>query len=458
VKQQTSPLKRCLGIFLVLLLCSPGAVAYDPSHDGFYQKKPIYVTWIMIWNGSTEKHWWKPSDYHGCKVEVNGSWQSIDWNRKEHIKAYCESIRDAGIDVIVADLTNGFRWEWQSKYVQQFCRDNGMKFTIAFNPHSGNRMEDGCKTVWDTYASPGTPFTEAYLYRDTKPLVVLYTTRSGYEKSVGVQGVYGRKFATVWASGEDSNKDKWGWQLEPEVGPVPSTDAMFVTGSLKLKSPNTKEREWRKHLSWLDFGFVLAATNNPEYLIVGAFDDIRERNAWMVADTLEAPEGLQMRDRGGAVSRDAYYRRVTEWLKGTPHIVEGGLIPDGAYLVKCATGNVLGVAQEPREKTPVVLKPDHGSIEDLIWFYHLGQNVYRLIKLNAGLPLEPEESAVLLNSDSEAATQRWILGKNERGFYLMNKASGNVLAYSGGNVTTEPRDDASASQYWSLVPKAVVPR
>jgi len=429
---------------------------YDSAEDPFYRKNPIHVTWIMIWNGSTEKHWWKPSDYHGCKVQVNGSWQSIDWNDKKHIDTYCESIRKAGIDVIVADFTNGFRWEWQAKRVQRFCHENGMKFAVAFNPQDGSRMESGCKKIWDVYASGGSPISKAYFRKDGKPLVVLYTWRKGYENSISLKGTYRGRFSTVWASGEDSDKNKWGWQLEPKIGPVASKDAVFVTGSVKFGSPKTKEDEWRKHLSWLDYGFVIAKRSNPKYLIIGSFDDVDERNAWMIVDTKEAAKGWQMRDKGGAISQDIYYKRVSEWLKGKPTTVEGGLIPDGAYLMQCENGNVLGVTQNRRAQSLAMLKPYSESIENFIWFYHLGENVYRLVKLNAGLPLESTKSKVLLNWDSEAATQRWILEKNDRGYRLLNKASGKCLTYTNTNVITEAPDDASASQYWSLIKAAVV--
>ena len=40
-------------------------------------------------------------------------------------------------------------------------------------------------------------------------------------------------FSLVWASGEDSDINKWGWQLEPWLASVPSTDAMFVTSAVK---------------------------------------------------------------------------------------------------------------------------------------------------------------------------------------------------------------------------------
>jgi len=433
-----------------------GSSAYDSANDPFYRKRPIYVTWIMIWNGSTERHWWKPTDYHGCRVLVDGSHQSINWNDAKHIDTYCESIHKAGIDVIAVDFTNGFRWEWQAKRVQKFCLENGMKFAVAFNPQNGSRMESGCQKIWESYAAPDTPFFASYLRKGGKPLVILYTTRKGYQNSIALKGTYRDRFSAVWASGEDSDKNKWGWQLEPHVGPVSSEVTMFVTGSVKFGSPNTQEDEWRKHLSWLDYGFIMASKAKPRYLIVGSFDDVHERNAWMVVDTAGAPQGLQMHDKTGAISRNTYYKRVEEWLNGSPSTAEGGLIPDGAYVVRCSNGKILGAEQNRRPISDIVLNPYRESLDDLVWFYHLGGNVYRMIKLNSGLALDSTESKIFLNWDCEAATQRWLLEEGDRGYRLLNKASGEALAYSRGRAITEPVDNTADSQRWSLLKQAVI--
>lgn len=430
-------------------------VAYNPDKDLFYQKKRIHVTWIMIWNGSTEK-WWKESDYHGCKILVDGKWVATNWNDDKQIDLFCAAMRDAGINVIAVDFTNGFRWERQAKRVQEFCYDNGMKFVLAFNPEGGRSMEAGCRTTWDTYASPAATFRDAYLHKDGKPLVVLYTTKTGYQASVGKRGPYGQMFSTVWASGDESANDKWGWQLEPDIGPMGSGDAMFVTGSVKRYGPKREWDEWRRHLAWLDYGFITARRHGTRFVVVGSFDDIHERNAWFVADTTQARQCLQARGSDGALSTDAYYTRVKEWLAGSPSVVQGGLIPDGAYLVKASDGQVLGVEENREIGSPVVLKPYKDSLDHYVWFYHLGDNVYRMIKLNAGLAIEAKASGLCITWDSADAAQRWSLEKSEDGYSFINRASGLALSVNGGNVATEAPDKDKWAQRWSLIQKATV--
>jgi len=432
---------------------------YDPAKDRFYSKPTFHVTWIMIWNGSTETQWWKPTDYNGCMVLVNGKWQAINWNDRQHIKEYFAAIKAAGMNVIAIDFTNGFRWEWQAKYVQQLCRENGMKFVIAFNPNAGKDMESGCKTVWGTYAAPDADDSTAYLYKDGKPLVVLYTWREGYTASIAQTNEFRQKFSTVWASGEDSEQDKWGWQIEPAVGPMASSNSMFITGSVKFDSPKTPEERWRRNLSWLDYGFIMAKKCRPKFLIVGSFDDVHERNAWIVADTKDAKSGWQMRDISGALSTGAYYKRVCDWvLRGKPETIAGGLIKDGAYRVIAADGRVLGVTENRDAKSPAVPKRNGDNIENLVWFYHLGNNLYRMIKLNAGMPFEAEGASVYINWDSDAASQRWTALKNGDKFMFINKATGEALECSGDKITAKAKDVAAASQQWLLVEKAVLPR
>lgn len=450
----TPPIHRMRSFLLALGLFSlthVGAAAEAPA-------RTTYVTWVMIWNGSTEKSWWNPGDYHGCKVLVDGRWQSINWNDEAHIRTYFEAIRAAGIAVIVVDFTNGLRWTWQAQYLQQLCAEHNMQFVVAFNPQAGKEMEAGASYVWKNFAGPDAPAANAYLQRDRKPLLVLYTWRSGYAASIKVDGEFSRKFATAWASGEDSEKDKWGWQVEPHVGPVASGDSMFVTGSLKFGGVKADDDRWRRHLAWLDYGFLIARCSAPRFCIVGSFDDVHERNAWMVADTAAAKRGWQARDIAGAPSSDAFYRRVRDWLlQGKPSVIRGGLLRDGAYRLMATDGQVLGVKDNATALSPAVLAPDADELENYIWFYHLGNNEYRLVKLNAGLSFEENAGVLRSNWDSEALSQRWLAQRSGGGVAFINKATDHALDCDDGNVVVRARDPARPSQTWRVLEAALLP-
>ena len=85
----------------------------------------------------------------------------------------------------------------------------------------------------------------------------------------------------------------------------------------------------------MDYGMLLARKFKPAVVVVGSYDDVVERNAWLIADTSEAtPPERQMRDFTGAISLEAFYNRVKEWItEGTPAVVAGGMLPDGAYMI-----------------------------------------------------------------------------------------------------------------------------
>ena len=65
-----------------------------------------YATWIMIWDRSSEG-WWKADNTEGATIFVNGKWQSIDWKDNNQINEYIQNLKDAGITILICDLTNG---------------------------------------------------------------------------------------------------------------------------------------------------------------------------------------------------------------------------------------------------------------------------------------------------------------------------------------------------------------
>lgn len=432
---------------------------YNQNKDPFYEKATIYATWIMIYIGSTEA-WWKPDHERGCSIKVDGKWQSMNWNNERVLLSQCKAIRNAGINVIVLDFTNGTRWEKAAKQVLQFCHDNGMKMAVAFNPQNGQTMESKSKTVWNSYCKPKAPHSDAYFYKNGKPLLVLYTGRQGYKNSVMLTGEYRKKFHTQWSSGEDPEKDKWGWQNVPTTGPIHSKDSMYVSGGIKYGGTggNKMRDEWRNHIAWLDYSFLETVKAKPRHIIVGSYDDMPERNGWMVVDTTKAARGWQRQDRFGAYTQDAHYKRVTQWIKdGAPSVTKGGMVQDGAYYLKSNNGKSIHAPNQASIKAKVTLTSYTENINSLVWLYHMGDNHYRLIKLNAGLAFEPSEEGVILNWDSNEDHQRWKLHRRGNDFAFVNLATGKALSHHKAKVVTVDRSSFDDSQKWQLKPYALLP-
>ena len=463
---------------------------YNYAKDSFYKKDKFYSSWINIWYGSTEN--WYINDQNSpytAKLKVNGSYVTPDNYKQAHREEIFNQAKEAGIDTLIMDLTNGYSgWGKSSKSYQQMCYNNGMKFAVAVHPRITNGVSDIekiCENTWNYYAGPGEAlYASSYFYKDGKPLMVLYCTYNEYTAAVNSKAEYQSRFTFVWASGEDSKADKWGWQLEAQDGPQLSSDSMFVTCSINWNSPNGSKDSWRKSLAYLDFCFLAAKEADPKFTIVGMIDDLHERNGWMKMDTTnvvyeipkvgsttvpETCRALQMRNIYGDISEDAFYNRVKSWLDGTvkPYHT-GGPIADGAYtLTNVGNGKMFGVDRPAPgatrlPSTDVGIAFERGNyitaMETYYWFYYLGNNEYRVIKLSSGLSLLPKNGELIQDYMENVQEQRWILKKTSGGAYqIINKATGEAICDANGSnmtITLAASNGSDATQQWKIEPVA----
>lgn len=417
-----------------------------------------YATWIMVWHGS-DQAWWSEKSPDGLKCLVAGKWKTLNWCDNAQIEAHLDGIKKAGVTVVIADLTNGWNWlDSRCQYIQSLCAKKGMKFCVAENS-GGNveQFENHARDIWRNFAGPDAPYHDAYLRYHGKPLIVCYAIRTWYRSYLAADSPFRGRFSLVWTSGEDSCADKWGWQLEPWVGSIPSSNEMFVTSSVRWNPADGAM--WRKSLAWLDYNFALARKSDPEYVTIGSYDDPTERNSWLVSETSRCDPGRQMRDRTGALSRTAYYDRVRQWISGKPSFVPGGLLRDGAYrIANRSNGRYLAVlnAAKPNQGAPGALltgsdKPGRAPV-GLFWLYHLGGNHYRIIALHSGLAFEGRVgSDVIQTWDRPNTFQRWTLTRAPGGlFRITNDATGRSLALAD-SVTLAP-PSADPDQQWRLIP------
>lgn len=394
-----------------------------------------YATWIMVWYGH-DQAWWKAGNTDASMDLVNGQWRTLDWADESQIGPYLDGIKKAGVTVVIADLTNGWNWlDARCRVIQSECAKRNMKFCVAENS-GGNvaSFEKHAQDVWNNFAGPDAPNHSAYMHYRGKPLIVCYAIRDWFRSYTSDKSPYRSKFSLVWSSGEDSSINKWGWQLEPWVGAIPSEDSMFVTSSVRWNPADGAM--WRKSLAWLDYNFALTRKSKPEYVIVGSYDDPTERNTWCACDTSKCEPGKQMRDQTGAISSTAHYDRVKQWIAGKPTMVPGGLLRDGTYrVVNRASGKYLDVLDTEKVKqgaagAVLAASEPRKAPLGLFWLYHLGANHYRIIALAAGLALEPsaDGTGVVQNWESADAKQRWTLSRASYGcFALTNDATGKAL-------------------------------
>lgn len=419
-----------------------------------------YATWITLWYGH-DQAWWSPKNPDATRNLVNGKWTTLDWCDNTQVDAYLDGIKTAGVTIVIADLTNGWNWlDTRCQFIQSLCAKKGMKFCVAEN--SGGNItgfEAHAKDIWNNFAGPSAPNHETYFHYRGKPLIVCYAVRDWFKGYLDSKTEYRSRFSLVWSSGEDTSINKWGWQLEPWIGSVPSEDSMFVTPSIRWNPADGAM--WRKSIAWLDYNFALARKSNPRYVIVGSYDDPTERNGWLISDTSHCEPGRQVRDKSGALNPSALYDRVKQWTSGKPHIVPGGLLRDGAYrIVNRANGKQLGIQDLPKLSQG---SPDAAAITGvhakapigLFWLYHLGGNRYRVIALNSGLAIEPagDGLSVVQNWDSPDAKQRWTLSRTSDGcFTLINDAAGKTLAFDGKSSAVLVPPGKDLNQQWRFKP------
>lgn len=425
-----------------------------------------YATWIMVWYGH-DQAWWKAGNADASKILINGKWKTLDWSDETQYGPILDGIRKAGVTVVIADLTNGWNWlDSRCQVIQRECAKRKMKFCIAENS-GGNvaEFEKRAGDVWKNFAGPDAPNHDAYFHYRGKPLIVCYAIRDWYKSYINSKLPNRSRFSLVWASGEDSSINKWGWQLEPWVGSVPSTDSMYVTSAVRWNPADGDM--WRKSIAWLDYNFALASKSKPEYVIVGAYDDPTERNTWLVSDTTHCEPGRQMRDKTGRISLTAHYDRVKQWTMGKPEVVPGGLLKDGAYrIINRSSGGYLGISNEgpkgqgaPGAAVETFAKPAKAPL-GLFWLYHQGGNYYRIISLASGLPLDVEDKAdggydIRQGRDTGANRQRWWLTKPCDGcFALTNEAVGESLSLDPGRLPLSLRPSSAADPYqqWRFEP------
>lgn len=398
-----------------------------------------YATWIMIWYGH-DQAWWSAGNSDASLDLVNGEWKTLDWADESQFSAHLDGIRKAGVSVVIADLTNGWNWlDGRCRRIMELCAKKGMKFCVAENSGGNTQaFESHARDIWNNFAGPDAPNHEAYFRYRGKPLIVCYSVRDWYTSYLKMSTPFRSRFSLVWASGEDSCANKWGWQLEPWVASVPSKDSMYVTSAVRWNPADGAM--WRKSIAYLDYNFALAKKSDPEYVVIGCYDDPTERNTWAVCNTTKCELGRQIRDKTGALNPSALYDRVKQWIAGRPPVEPGGLLRDGAYrIINPADGKRLGIRNTEKlsQGAPgaalIETNPTKAPL-GLFWLYHLGKNHYRIIAVHSGLALETSDSpdagelGVIQNWDSTEARQRWTLARGTDGcLKITNDATGEAL-------------------------------
>lgn len=353
-----------------------------------------HATWINIWRSSSVSTY-DDISVHGLKVprsDLQEGWGAIDWNNATWRQWAYSGMSLAGVDFVITDNTNGYISKTELIFAEM--ASTGMKLCIAF---SDGELES-TSLLNRALLMAG----KSHYYKiDGKPVLVCYVGKEQWDNTYkDTKNPLLLQFYRVWASGEESGADKWGWQLEPQDGPI-NGDFMFVTPSVKhIGSQNVVESVWGGSVAMLDYSFSKAISNKPKVIIAGSFDDLWERNGWLPINTEGAVTdgngkytpvtGTQIFSpiTGGVADPYYFYNRVTQWIRnGYPDVLTGGSIADGIYRIKNrGTGDYMQTNSDydiNSVKGGVISTQTY----DKFILYHIGNNEYRIANVYSGWPI-----------------------------------------------------------------------
>ena len=325
-------------LFLFLLMCTVTVTGVnscraDASESGKRKEKvseSIPLTHILICCRSANEG--------VIKFKVGDEWiTDHDYKNKDHAKAILSTIKAAGINTVIIDLTNPSQWEtepgswpgcspnenalWpmhtkqQIETIEEVCNELDMQFAMFIgNPalHTIPYWNGIAKRIWDGWAQKDV--YRKYGFGDDRPMLVVFYP--------------GKDFKKLYDSTPDSDKDYLSrfrigtCQVNSPIDPVESdgwgyrhqssgSDDMvrFVCPNEGVAPAQWKRstlRQWKDKIKW--------AGEASQYCIFGSYDDTCDAIFWGIADTHESKTACKRYPNNEAP--DAYYNAVKDYLSG----------------------------------------------------------------------------------------------------------------------------------------------
>jgi hypothetical protein len=265
-------------IMRIILFLLPSLVFYMPQ-----SKAGIPCTHILICCRESNK---------GIKFSVNGKWnEAHDYSDRRQVSDVLQKIKDAGIRIVIIDMTNDSQWNQYWKIykpmvenIQQVCKEKKMQFVI-FIGAAGSFADwnEKAKIIWTTWAKDST--YRRYGFGDNRPMLVAFQPSDmyweRYNKAPESEKTYLSKFHIGTTQVNDpilpGKSDGWGYR----------NYSQSVDGKVRFVCPNgavvndTWHRidgnQWRRRIEW--------ARKSLEYSVYGSYDDTCDAINWGIADT-----------------------------------------------------------------------------------------------------------------------------------------------------------------------------
>ena len=270
------------------------------------------------------------------KFKVGDRWiTGHDYANIDHARAILSTIKAAGIDDVIIDLTNPSQWEtvpgswpgcqpnenalWeretkaQIETIETVCNELGMRFVMFIgNPaaHTLAYWNGIAKRIWDNWATKDV--YRKYGFGDNRPMLVVFYMGEDflnmYNAAPGDEKDYLSRFrigtCQVNTPMNFTTTDGWGYRHKSSSS---DNKVRFVCPNEGVHPTQWKRstlQQWKEKVAW--------AGQATEYCIFGSYDDTCDAIFWGIADTKESQTVYKRYPNDEAP--DAYYNVVKEYL------------------------------------------------------------------------------------------------------------------------------------------------
>ncbi len=249
----------------------------------------------------------------GTKFLVNGSFtENHDYRIIDHTRSILQSIKDAGIDTVIVDLTNPAQWETlinthtipQINNIAQVCREKKMQWFIHYGgqvtdisrmdhniPASVTRLaywNGKAKIIWDNWAQTS-EYRKYEFGGNSDPITVIFDNavahNAAYASALPSEKDYVSRFrrGTVEINTGFTQYDVldgWGYRNRFQSS----------AGNVRFVSPNpgNPPSTWGKISQTAFRREVIWARRAGDYSIYGSYDDTPDSIFWGIADTVNS--------------------------------------------------------------------------------------------------------------------------------------------------------------------------
>ena len=305
--------------------CSGNSADDDSAGDDF---RCVPMTHILICCRSANEG--------VIKFKVGDRWiTGHDYANIDPARAILSTIKAAGIDDVIIDLTNPSQWEtvpgswpgcqpnenalWeretkaQIETIETVCNELGMRFVMFIgNPaaHTLAYWNGIAKRIWDNWATKDV--YRKYGFGDNRPMLVVFYMGEDflnmYNAAPGDEKDYLSRFrigtCQVNTPMNFTTTDGWGYRHKSSSS---DNKVRFVCPNEGVHPTQWKRstlQQWKEKVAW--------AGQATEYCIFGSYDDTCDAIFWGIADTKESQTVYKRYPNDEAP--DAYYNVVKEYL------------------------------------------------------------------------------------------------------------------------------------------------